>query len=459
MLVLFAYAATVIFTLLALLRAQGLLFRTLWSASGLAAVNLFVLAPILLLAGKLGFLNPELARMAFAVLSVISLLIVAGDNLNARQRVRPVGIATPAVLLLVVALGMLLGVSREIHVQSALKSAPTFLALAIACTVILSSSLSRSRFIAVSSTAIVALCAGSLAVFALEPGIATNGYSTAGGALEGTGRLSGPLFHPNALGALAAVAAVYALARLKGVTRVLVLVILFAVVLLTDQRGSLVAVVIALPMVLMRGVRPSFAGWTLRTMVVLAILFAVTLVLSGGFLEEFFGRRGESLDERSQIWAFVSDHLGTILPWGIGPAAFQDLTAGALSATGYAHAHNAWLSALVSGGVLAGAGFIALTVLGVGRIWHGRDPYTLGMYLAVVSMSLVESPMIAEANWTLVPGATFAWLALVLPWQGGDSTLPEGPDVALRARGVRNKNNDPSPRMSPIAGAPTGLPN
>jgi O-antigen ligase len=132
-------------------------------------------------------------------------------------------------------------------------------------------------------------------------------------------------------------------------------------------------------------------------------------------VNDILNRREASVESRQQIYDYVLSHVHEVLPFGIGVNGLYDRTHGILSRDGFSHAHNAWLSFLVAGGIIGGLCFIALTILALVKSIQHRDLKQFVPMITVVVLCIAESPTYAGSNWTIISVATVSVLVLVLP--------------------------------------------
>jgi O-antigen ligase len=160
-------------------------------------------------------------------------------------------------------------------------------------------------------------------------------------------------------------------------------------------------------------------------MLIVTAFGMLALTIGDAAWNDLLNRREDSIASRESIWAFAFKILPQSLPFGIGPNGFYDLSLQAGLDTGVAHAHDSWLSMLIGGGLLGGLCFTALTLLAMFSLAKRFDD--LPLVTSAIVLSLVESPVYAGSNATLIPVAILVLLLLTSPnWYTGSLKLPRG---------------------------------
>ncbi|PNI10549.1 hypothetical protein CXX84_03620 [Arthrobacter sp. AFG7.2] len=261
---------------------------------------------------------------------------------------------------------------------------------------------------------ILATCTGSLALYATVPELVTTNYSSLMNSWLQVGRLTGPFGHPNALGSLAALGAALSLVLLESRNRYLAYGLCVAVVVLTDQRSALfAALACGFIDVVWTRTRSAF-DWLKTSLCIFGLLGLLLANVVQDAVAEMLSRREASVESRQQVYDYIFSNLNEILPFGIGVNGLYERTARLVSAEGFAHAHNAWLTLLVAGGAAAALCFLLLTVASLLKSFRAQNRFLAIPLAACFVLCLAESPIFAGSNWTIT---SVAILSLVLLFQ------------------------------------------
>lgn len=378
-----------------------------------AAFFLIYGGPLAMLASKTIGAPPNVSVFISALGGLACLLAIVGSYAGHG------GATTTAtnvrILLLLLVVGLALGsVTAGTSVTSLYRDAPTYFVLVLVGFII-GSSQTVEHFVSGAFLAIVATCAGSLVMYWAAPDLVTTNFSSLKLSWLHAGRLVGPFGHPNALGTLAALGVALGLSLVKTRARYLVLFVCGTAVLLTDQRSALLAVILCTGIDALWPGKTNAFTWMRTSLVVLAAAALVAINVVQSAVYEILNRREASVESRQQVYDYTFAQLDVILPLGIGVNGLYDRTAGIISAEGFAHAHNAWLTFLVAGGVLAGLSFLGLTMTSALRCFGGAPRDVSIPLVCVLALSLVESPVFPGSNWTIVSVATLSLVLVCRP--------------------------------------------
>lgn len=378
-----------------------------------SAVSLIYVGPLIVLGCRQFSVSPTLAGIGCLGAGVVSLiLIIRAVSKEDRGASRATG---TRIALVAIGVSLFFGsVISGTIAASYYRDLPTYYALIISGILIGHPALVR-RFLVGAVWAIVAICVGSLALYVTSPDLVTTNFTSINSPLLHAGRLTGPFGHPNAIGSLSAIGAALSITLSTGKSRYAAYGVCLATVFLSDQRSALIAAMICGLLHVLRPPRHTALTWLRTNLIALGITaLLLTDVIYENF-NEILNRREASVESRQQVYDYVFSQLGQILPFGIGVNGLYDRTHGILSEDGFSHAHNAWLSFLVAGGMLGGICFALLTILAVARCLQTQNLWYLPAGVTVVVLCLAESPTYAGSNWTLISVATASVIVLLAP--------------------------------------------
>ncbi|WP_083508638.1 O-antigen ligase family protein [Arthrobacter alpinus] len=366
---------------------------------------IFIVVPAIVLAGKIQIFDYTRGKLLIA--TIIGILCAAAIWRILRQRSKTSKRWELLIVVLVIISSMLIAsVISRIGELTLFRDLPTYFSIIMGALLAASEIRSRDFRLAVAA-ALAANAAGSLVLFFMWPDIASTNYSTLGLESAYSGRMTGPLLHPNAIGSLMCLGFIYAVVYLAGWKRILAGTLIFSVVILSDQRSALVACLASIVVLLFWKKKRSIYSWFGSTIVLLA--GSTFFVIDGtNMINDLVNRRSESVSDRSDVLAFVVDNINGILPLGIGPNGLYDWTLISGFGFGFAHAHNSWLTMLVAGGLVSGGTFLVVSLVGVVRAARSIEPSDLAALSGVLVLSMVESPVFAGSNWSILPVAVLA---------------------------------------------------
>ncbi len=396
------FLAAALVSLALLLRGSSVPIRsitTLW------AVSIFFLLPLAVFTTK-ALAVPQLAQVSAAVLFALASLAVIATKLVSRAW-RRLDFLT-VVPLLLIACGLAVGefVNRRPFEPIYLATFAAILGL------VLFSRSEVSQILAIALRCTIAICAASIVVLFVQPSLVTTNFSSLNLASGIEGRLAGPFFHPNALGTIGALASPLALSNLRGSHRLIAMIVLGSAVFLSDQRAAWLATILSVAVYFSLKRRTSLIHWYNLTLAVMLGLFVIVF-FAASTVAQVASLRSDSISAREEIYGYFFGDLSQMLPFGIGPGGIYEVTRG-IFLVPVAHAHNAWLTFLVAGGLVAGAAFMFLFLRGCVICIRQGDIGRISFLSGVAVISLVESPSFVGSNWTLLPVAFMAiaaWLA------------------------------------------------
>jgi hypothetical protein len=406
-----------------------------------SAVSLIYVGPFIVLGSRQFGISPTVAGIGCLAAGAVTLILII-RTLSKGDRGVPRATGT-RIALSAIGVSLFFGsvISGTIG-TSFYRDLPTYYALIITGILIGHPALVR-RFLVGAVWAIVATCVGSLALYVTSPDLVTTNFTSISSPLLHAGRLTGPFGHPNAIGSLSAIGAALSITLFTGKSRYAAYGVCLATVFLSDQRSALIAALICGLLHVLRPPRHTALTWLRTNLIALGITaLLLTDVIYENF-NEILNRREASVESRQQVYDYVFSQLGQILPFGIGVNGLYDRTHGILSEDGFSHAHNAWLSFLVAGGVLGGICFALLTVHAVLRCVQPKNLWYLPACVTVAVLCLAESPTYAGSNWTIISVATVSVIVLLAPLALAiaphSSTSRNSPDEATTKLGEVSK--------------------
>lgn len=390
-----------------------------------SAFSLTYLGPLAVLTSRQLGLSATFAGLACLCAGVVSLVLILRAPATTDAPVT--GATGPRIAFVALGFSLFLGsiVSGTIT-TSYYRDAPTYFALLIAGFLVGRPDIAR-RFLGGTLCAILATCVGSLTLYLASPELVTTNFTSLTSPLLHAGRLTGPFGHPNAIGSLSAIGAALSLALAPGKLRYVAYGLCLATVFLSDQRSAVIAALTCGIIHLALPAQHTALTWLRTNLLVLgatALLFTNVIYDN---LNDILNRREASVESRQQIYDYVLSHVHEVLPFGIGINGLYDRTHGILSRDGFSHAHNAWLSFLVAGGIIGGICFIALTILALVKSVQCRDRRQFVPTITVMILCIAESPTYAGSNWTIISVATVSILALVTPLTSRQHDKPKTP--------------------------------
>lgn len=375
-----------------------------------SAVALIYLGPLTILASRQLGMNATFPVIGCLGAGLASLVLIVRDLPRAHGSA--VG---PRIALATLGLSLFMGTVLSGTISTSFyRDLPTYYALLIAGILVGHRDLTR-RFVVGTVWAILATSFGSLALYVSSPDLVTTNFTSFSGPLLHTGRLTGPFGHPNAVGTLSAVGAALSLTMLHGRSRYLAYGLCLTTVFLSDQRSALIAALICGILHVAWPARRSALTWLRTNLLVLGVLALLFTNVIYENVNNILNRREASVESRQQVYDFVLSNLSEILPFGIGVNGLYDRTAGILSRVGFSHAHNAWLSFLVAGGIAGGLCFLLLSLYAIGKSLQAQNLRLFPPLMTVVILSLAESPTYAGSNWTLISVASVCFVIMISP--------------------------------------------
>jgi O-antigen ligase len=379
----------------------------------MSAFCLVYLGPLVILASRQLNFSATVSGIGCLIAGIISLVLIWGARSKQHGKA-PAAIGTRLALLAIGISMFLAAVITGTIGESYYRDLPTYFALLLAGILVGHSGLVH-RFLIGTVWSVLGAAMGSLALYISSPDLVTTNFSSFAGPLLHAGRLTGPFGHPNAIGSLSAIGAALSLTLISGRIKYAGYALCLITVFLSDQRSALIAVLISGVLYIAWPARHTALTW-LRTSL-LAILLATLLLtdIIHDNVNDILNRREASVESRQQVYDYVFSHLQQMMPIGIGVNGLYDETKGILSPEGFSHAHNAWLSFLVAGGLVGGLFFAALTIVAVFQCLRASKRGYLTPLITVVILCLVESPTYAGSNWTLISVASVSMLILASP--------------------------------------------
>lgn len=378
-----------------------------------SAVSLIYVGPLTVLVSRQLGVSATLAGIGCLCAGAASLGLLM--RAQSKETQKSPGLTGPRIALAALGISLFMGslLSGTIS-TSYYRDLPTYYALLIAGIVVGSSNLTR-RFLGGAMWAILATCLGSLALYVASPDLVTTNFTSISSPLLHAGRLTGPFGHPNAIGSLSAIGAALSLTHLEGKLRYVAYSFCLVAVFLSDQRSALIAALICGLLHIAWPAQHSALTWLRTNLLALAVIVLLLTNVLNDYVSDILNRREASVESRQQVYDYVLSRLDEILPFGIGINGLYDRTQGILSQAGFSHAHNAWLSFLVAGGLLGGICFILLTVLAIAKCVHPHNRRHLPALMTVILLGLAESPTYAGSNWTIISVSAVAVITIVAP--------------------------------------------
>lgn len=407
----------------ALLRRRVGAIRTMRDPIFWSAVSLVYVGPLSVLATRQIGASPTIAGIGCLLAGAASLLVIV--RIRARGPLRDSGQAGPRIALGAIGLSLFLGSLFSGTISTSYyRDLPTYYALLIAGILVGSPDATR-RFLVGVVWAILGTSLGSLTLYVASPDLVTTNFTSISSTLLHAGRLTGPFGHPNAIGSLAAIGAALSLTQLSGKLRYAAYALCLATVFLSDQRSALIAALICGFLHIAWPANHTVLTWLRTNLLALGVIGLLLTDVIYENVNDILNRREASVESRQQVYDFVFSHLQEILPFGIGVNGLYDRTDGILAHAGFSHAHNAWLSFLVAGGLLGGLCFLLLTVFAAVKCLQPHQRRHFPALMTVIILCLAESPTYAGSNWTIISVASASILVLILPLTSPPELGPE----------------------------------
>lgn len=393
-----------------------------------SAVSLVYVGPLGVLASRQLGASPTIAGIGCLVAGAASVLVIV--RVRAKGLQGGSGAAGPRIALAAIGVSLFMGslLSGTIS-TSYYRDLPTYYALLIAGILVGSPDMTR-RFLVGMVWAILGISLGSLTLYVASPDLVTTNFTSISSPLLHAGRLTGPFGHPNAIGSLAAIGAALSLTQLSGKLRYAAYALCLATVFLSDQRSALIAALICGILHISWPTNHTALTWLRTNLLALGVIGLLLTDVINENVNDILNRREASVESRQLVYDYVFSHLKDILPFGIGVNGLYDRTDGVLAQDGFSHAHNAWLSFLVAGGMLGGVCFTLLTVVAVVKCLQPHKRKHFPALMTVLILCLAESPTYAGSNWTIISVASASILVLVFP-------LTSAPELGAESMSIR----------------------
>lgn len=380
-----------------------------WYAKGAGPVLAMIFAPALaVVLYRLGDLSNTTGARVVGVAclyALVAALLSGRKRLAGRSNTLGYGPAIFGVLEVGAAIA-------SAEVNGSIKSIGYMLVLAappLCAPLVLDSRLSRSSWFS-----LIAYCSATLALSSVALGLSNPAAFAESSEsripildLSIATRIAGAFNNPNGLGMICVVGLVATAAAGRAMKwRIPIAVALVVCALMTQQRTAVIS------MLLLAGgyAWVSISSYMARSTLSLGTVFGAIALTPQLVATNQTISSDASLGARQAVWHYVLSNLGSSAVIGWGPAGLFERTAQAGIAGGLYHAHNEFLSAWATGGLVLALVFVAV-VIGLARAAN-HDRLVLVAVISLIPMFFFESPLETQMDPFNAGQVTLMWLLI-----------------------------------------------